>query len=96
MMVSAVAAHTIRDGKIPSGSLPLIILHWGHEHYQGAFTPLDMRKSFEQKLRDGRFEHDVIRAWIDQAEAWAFLMDQQQKGAVDLMLGEYFQIHLAA
>ena len=96
MMVSAVAKLPLHDGKIPSGYIPLIILHWAHEHYQSAFSPLDMRKSFEQKLRDGEFAHDVIREWINQAEAWAFLMDQSNKGAVDRLLGEYFQIYLAA
>lgn len=96
MMASVVAARSIRDGKIPSGSLPLIILHWGHEHYQGVFSPLDMRKFLEQKLRDGSFAPDVIQVWVNQSEAWAFLMDQQQKGAVDRLLAQYFQVHLAA
>ena len=96
-MFSKSETSTPRDTKIPSGYIPLIILHWMHEHYQGgSFTVHDMRTFFEAKLREGSFTRDAVKTWINQSEAWEFTVNQKHPGKVAELLGEYLQIKMAA
>jgi hypothetical protein len=96
-MVSKSMTSTPRDTKIPSGYIPLIILHWMDEHYQGGgFTIKDMRDFLETKLREGTFTRDAVKTWINQSEAWEFTTNLQQPGKVAELLGEYLEIKMAA
>jgi hypothetical protein len=86
-----------RDTKIPSGQIPLIILHWLCVHYYGGgLTPMDMRKFLEEKLRSGFYTREAVRTWIRSAECWQQQMDQKSPGAVNLLLAEYLGIKIAA
>lgn len=80
--------------KIPSGQIPLIILHWMHEHYRGGgFTIRDMRVFLEAKLREGTFTRGAVVTWINQSEAWASQIDPSK---VNNLLAEYLEIKIAA
>lgn len=88
---------TSRDEKIPSGAIPLIILHWMDEYYKNSgSTVRDMRIFLEAKLRDGTFSRDVVATWINQSKAWEFTMNRLQPGKVDELLAEYLEIKIAA
>ena len=88
---------TPRDTKIPSGYIPLIILHWLCEHYYGgSLTPLDMRKFLEEKLRCSFFTRDAVKTWMRNAECWEQQLEHHHPGSMNKLLQEYYQIRIAA
>jgi hypothetical protein len=86
----------LRDTKIPTTHIPLIVVHWWFVYYGRDRSVLDMRKFLEAKLRSSFYTRDAVEAWVRNAEGWSILMDMYHPGRVQNYLQEYFQIQLVA